>query len=217
MLLFSYRNHIFPTPPAIDRRLDATTTITLCLTRHQSMTTTETPLCGFCHHKHERLIRKLHDTCIPHIRTRLQSQICDIKNIMCTHTTRDEDNHLICPTLKGHYCAKCKHEGRGFVYGHTPSRCSPCEYCHERGHNDRECPKKRHDEKHEAATIVFKIPKVKGWEKAFERFLDMSADHGFEVVKEIHTSTTDDEIYKMADEFFSEKPVMSDADTVIYG
>lgn len=178
--------------------------------------TTETPLCGFCHHKHQGLLRKLHHTRNPYIRSNIHSQIRDLESVMFTHTTRDDDNLLVCPTLKAHYCAKCKHEGRGIVYGHTPSRCSPCEYCHERGHNDRECPKKRADEKNQSATIVFKIPKNKGWEQAFERFLAMSSGEGFEIVKEINTSTPDEEMYKMADEFVNEKHDTGPADEIIY-
>ena len=202
--------------PPIDRQIGTIYTITLQDNLVMAAIITDTPLCGFCHHKVGGLHRKLHHTHNPHIRRKIHSQIHQIESIMHTHTTRDDDNVLVCPTLKTHYCAKCKHEGRGIVYGHTPSRCSPCEYCHERGHNDRECPKKRADEKSEVATIVFKIPKKEGWEKAFERFLAMSAGEGFEIVKEINTSTPEDEMYKMADEFFNEKPEVGPADDIIY-
>lgn len=175
-------------------------------------TTTETPLCGFCHHKVGGLHRKLKHTYNHHRRRHIHQQIRDIESVMHTHTTRDDDNILVCPTLKAHYCARCKYEGRGIVYGHTPSRCYPCDYCHERGHNDRECPKKRADEKMESATIVFKIPKNKGWQQAFERFLAMSAGEGFQIVKKIHTSTSEDEMYEMTDE----KHEIGPADEIIY-
>ena len=146
-----------------------------------TLTTTsdDRPYCMHCHYTIGHLKKKLQ------YKPRLIHKINHLKTIMYDHTTRDEDNNLICPTLKAYYCPKCKHEGRGLVYGHTPSRCSPCEYCNERGHNERECPNKRADEKDSFTTIVFKIPKNKAWEQAYERFLAMAAGEDFDIVKVI--------------------------------
>ena len=148
---------------------------------HTTTNNHDTSYCMHCHYTIGRLQKLLSQ------KPYLIHKINHLKSIMYNHTTRDEDNNLICPTLKAYYCPKCKHEGRGIVYGHTPSRCSPCEYCEERGHNERECPKKRADDKITHATIVFKIPKNKGWHDAYERFLAMAHGEDFQIIKEIST------------------------------
>lgn len=115
----------------------------------------------------------------------LITKINHLNTIVHTHNTRDDDNNLICPTLKAYYCPKCKAEGRGIVYGHTPSRCSPCEYCHERGHNDRECPKKRADEKAKVTTIVLQVTKKVGYDHVIDTLRTFCEEHGIDILKTI--------------------------------
>jgi len=110
---------------------------------------------------------------------RLNDKISYTYTIMNTHTTRDDDNNLLCPILKEYKCFKCGE------HGHTPSRCTPCEYCKQNGHNDRECPKKRADEKHTHLTIVAKLTKKVGYDDLLLKFKSFCHEHGIEIIKEV--------------------------------
>jgi hypothetical protein len=109
----------------------------------------------------------------------LKDKISYTYTIMNTHTTRDDDNNLLCPILKEYKCFKCGE------HGHTPSRCTPCEYCKQNGHNDRECPKKRADEKHTHLTIVAKLTKKVGYDDLLLKFKSFCHEHGIDIIKEV--------------------------------
>lgn len=136
----------------------------------------ETTQCNYCMHTLAKLQRDL-----PY-KPFLIGKIKYVQSIVNAHTTRDQDNILTCPLLKTYRCFKCGD------FGHTPSRCTPCEYCSQRGHNERECPKKLQDDKSTFATIVFRIPKSAGWEQTLQRFRDFATKESLDIVKEINVT-----------------------------
>jgi hypothetical protein len=141
---------------------------------HHTHHTHDTTFCTYCAHSITRMEKAL--THKPWLR----KKIAHTKTIMNNHNTRDKDtNELTCPMLKAYRCFKCGE------FGHTPSRCTPCEYCEQRGHNERECPKKRAHEKHMFTTIVLKITKKVGFEDTLDKLKDFCEEHGVDIVKEI--------------------------------
>jgi hypothetical protein len=151
----------------------ATLTPGSCHHSHNTHTSSTTPFCTYCHHTLGRLQKALQH------KPFLKKKIAYVQSIMNNHSTRDIDNVLTCPMLKSYKCFKCGE------YGHTPSRCTPCEYCEHNGHNDRECPKKRADEKHKSTTIVLKITKKVGFEDILDKLKTFCHEHAVDIVKEI--------------------------------
>lgn len=151
--------------------------------------------CTYCHHtlnRHERTLHRLSadlHRIPPHLTHKIrhtQAHIHDLnhkidhlRTIQDTHTTRDSDNVLTCPILAAYKCSRCG----GF--GHTPSHCHPCEYCAVNGHNERECPKKRLDEKEQTLTIVLRIPKLGGFEAVVDKLKLLCETHQIEILKEV--------------------------------
>ena len=172
--------HITTTPT------DTTTTSTHITTTPTDITTTPTS-CTYCHHTYTRLQRNLHDMqqqlhYKPYLAKKIhhtKHKLHYIHHVMHTHTTRDLDNVLTCPLLKSYKCFKCH------AFGHTPSRCTPCEYCEERGHNDRECPKKRADEKHTTHTVVLQLTKGPDLHDTLQALKLFASQRDIHILKEI--------------------------------
>lgn len=66
------------------------------------------------------------------------------------HPTRDRYRVLVCPVLRAQKCSKCG------GYGHTPSRCTPCEYCGIVGHAQYECERELADSTKDGSVLTLR-------------------------------------------------------------